>query len=430
MNPVNAERYASIRQFTETLAEPLSDEDCSIQSMPDASPVRWHLAHTTWFFETFLLGSIPGYCSSHPEFEQLFNSYYNTVGQPFPRSQRGCLSRPGMREVEDYRKRIDECVLRTLDRSELDASQESVLETGLQHEQQHQELILTDIKHAFSCNPLLPTYRDSSNDLRCEERQLSWITGAEGLVTIGHDEPDFSFDNETPQHRVHLHPHQIASRCVTNGEYLRFIEDGGYRRPELWLSMGWDAVQQNRWTCPLYWHRRSNEWQTFTLGGVTPVDPSNPVCHVSYFEADAYARWSGHRLPTEFEWEAIATQQAADPDEACWSDQLVSTGRLIHPQTRQSNDTESALSDAFGNTWEWTSSQYSAFPGYVPLAGALGEYNGKFMCNQFVLRGGSCATPSGHIRPTYRNFFPPETRWQFTGIRLAQSSAPADEEGR
>lgn len=412
-----AERYQSARHLTEQLAEPLSAEDCSIQSMPDASPTRWHMAHTTWFFETFLLKQLPGYVSPSPQFEQLFNSYYNSVSELFDRSRRGCLSRPNMDEVNVYRQHVDTCVRESLETGRFDDRQLAVLEIGINHEQQHQELILTDIKHGLACSPLSPTYRESASQNHTDAIQIEWIDGPDGLVSIGNDGEGFSFDNESPRHSFHLVPYQVASRTVTNAEFLQFMQDGGYSRPELWLSLGWDAVKNNGWSEPLYWNNTDDGWKNFTLAGPRPLAMNEPVCHVSYFEADAYARWAGCRLPTEFEWEAIVDSLSIKPDSGCWSDQLISADQAIHPKASISNH---RFDHAFGNVWEWTSSQYSAYPGYAPPPGALGEYNGKFMCNQFVLRGGSCATPQDHIRSTYRNFFPADTRWQFSGIRLAK----------
>lgn len=378
-------RYESVRRHSIRLAKPLSDEDCAIQSMPDASPIRWHLAHTTWFFETFLLKSHAGYRKFDASFDYLFNSYYNTVGKQFPRSSRGLISRPGMQETLAYRKHVDAAMLDMLESSELSNEQLNVLEIGLHHEQQHQELMLTDIKHALSCNPLEPAYSDER--FECfESHPMQWKAADETLAWIGTDTNGFAFDNERPRHRFFLDTYEIARRCVTNSEYIVFIEDGGYQRPEFWLSMGWNEVLANQWNAPLYWQREQHGWSRYTLSGRLPVEPDEPVCHVSYFEADAYARWAGSRLPTEQEWEHALADE---------------------PQ-------------AMNSLWQWTASQYIAYPGYQAPPGALGEYNGKFMCNQFVLRGGSIATPPGHIRATYRNFFPPETRWQFAGIRLAR----------
>lgn len=397
------ERYAEVRTFTERLAEPLSPEDCAVQSMPDASPVKWHLAHTTWFFETFLLNQLSGYQAFDERFTHLFNSYYNAVGEQFTRSQRGVLSRPRFEEVLAYRQHVDEAMVDLLaDGPDAvpDAEMHRIVEVGLHHEQQHQELILTDIKHALSLNPLSPVYSAASfaENACCD---ADWIEFDEGLYSIGHDERGFAFDNESPRHRVFLEAFLLANRTVTCGEYLQFIEDGGYRRPELWLSLGWAAVEAHRWQAPGYWWQRDGRWREFTLAGERAIDPAAPVCHVSYFEADAYARWAGARLPTEAEWEVASVGL---PTRGGYADDLLAADHAVHP----------------GRTWEWTASPYTAYPGYQPPPGALGEYNGKFMCDQHVLRGGSCATHSSHIRATYRNFFPAETRWQFSGIRLCR----------
>ncbi len=406
------DRYKRVRDLSTQIAEPLSPEDCAMQTMPDVSPTRWHLAHTTWFFETFLLKERPGYQPFNTSFERLFNSYYNSVGQPFPRHRRGHLSRPGLDETLQYRQHVDNLVSELIDSDTLSDAQLSVIELGLNHEQQHQELMLTDIKHVLASNPLQPTYIaegvapvDATN-----APLLQWSSSDEIVVEVGHDGDGFAYDNESPRHRELIHPHKIASRCVTNREYLDFIDDGGYRQPEHWLSMGWDAVNQHAWDAPLYWISQDGNWHQFTLSGVRPLDLDEPVCHVSYFEADAFARWSGKRLPTEFEWEHAASGNAIG-DVFC--DKLMQSGSVVHPRVTGDND-------FLGNVWEWTASQYMPYPGYRPVAGALGEYNGKFMCNQFVLRGGSCATSSDHIRLSYRNFFPPDARWQFSGIRLAQ----------
>ncbi len=404
--------YQRIRSLSERIAAPLSAEDCSVQSMPDASPTKWHLAHTTWFFETFLLKQRSGYEAFDQRYESLFNSYYNTVGHAFPRDRRGQISRPSLDEVWMYRRHVDRLVLDWLEANELTEYQREVLVLGLNHEQQHQELMFTDIKHVLFSNPDLPAYQSSSDAAdTAEATPMQWRTERETITDIGHDasRTAFAYDNEGPRHRELIHRHQIGSRCVTNGEYLEFIRDGGYQNPMLWLSLGWDAVNRNGWQAPLYWQSLEDRYDQFTLAGRIPLRLDDPVCHVSYFEADAFARWSGKRLPTEFEWEFAARD--ASPGNAL-ADRLLASNHVIHPY-------QQAISDWLGNVWEWTSSQYQAYPGYAPAAGALGEYNGKFMCNQFVLRGGSCATSSDHIRVTYRNFFPPETRWQFSGIRLA-----------
>ncbi len=411
------EKYRRTRRFSERIAEPLSAEDCAMQTMPDVSPTRWHLAHTTWFFETFLLKDSPSYQSYDSSFEYLFNSYYNAVGEQFPRNRRGQLSRPGLAETMEYRRHVDQHVLALLEGDEVRPDMLRVVELGLNHEQQHQELMLTDIKHVLFCNPLYPVYQESHSspgeaDVRCTP--LTWETMPEGISEIGHAGDGFAFDNESPRHKTFLQAHSIASRCVTNGEYLEFMRDGGYQRPDLWLSLGWNQVQLQTWQHPLYWISRDDVWMEFTLAGLRELRLDEPLCHVSYFEADAYARWSGNRLPTELEWEALAAGQAVD---GVFADKLLENDLPVHPQTENKRDER--VSGMFGNLWEWTASQYSPYPGFAAAGGALGEYNGKFMCNQFVLRGGSCATSSDHIRPTYRNFFPPESRWQFSGIRLA-----------
>ncbi|QDU58321.1 ergothioneine biosynthesis protein EgtB [Aeoliella mucimassa] len=409
------ERYQQVRQTTDRLCSPLAPEDCVIQSMPDASPIRWHLAHTTWFFETFVLKpAIAGYEPFDPAFEYLFNSYYNQVGEQFPRSQRGLLSRPLMSDVHRYRQAIDQQMVELL--AGLDSSSTellSIVELGLQHEQQHQELMLTDVKHLFSCNPLWPVYESREPLSPRPAAAIDWLPGSEGVREIGYAGDGFHYDNEGPRHEALLQSHEIASRPVTNAEYLEFIDAGGYQRPELWLSLGWSVVQADRWNAPLYWQQVNGEWHQFTLAGLVPVDRNEPVCHVSYFEADAYARWAGCRLPSEAEWERMTIDQQVPI-----TGNFVESGRY-HPAPAPSIG-EGSLQQAYGDVWEWTSSPYTPYPGYAPPPGAIGEYNGKFMCNQYVLRGGSCATSQSHIRPTYRNFFPPEARWQFTGIRLAR----------
>jgi ergothioneine biosynthesis protein EgtB len=407
-------RYREVRAMTECLAAPLSPEDCQVQSMPDSSPVKWHLAHTTWFFETFLLlPYLPGYQVFQHSFCYLFNSYYNAVGRRHARSERGLVTRPGLDEVHAYRSAVDDAVLRLLESVGVTPASriQAVLELGLNHEQQHQELILTDIKHAFAQNPLHPVYRpDAAFVAQVTAMPLEWLAFPGGIHWIGHDGDGFAFDNEGPRHRVYLEEFQIASRPVANGEFRAFIEDGGYARPELWLSDGWNHASARRWEAPLYWERVDGSWWTMTLGGFRPIVSSEPVCHVSYYEADAYARWAGSRLPTEAEWET-----------AVRGAELLGNfleGANYHPRVAENG---TRLAQCFGDVWEWTQSPYTPYPGMQPAPGALGEYNAKFMCNQLVLRGGSCATPRTHIRATYRNFFPPEARWQFSGIRLARS---------
>jgi ergothioneine biosynthesis protein EgtB len=402
-------RYRGIRQRTLDLCATLETEDYVVQSMPDASPVRWHLAHTTWFFETFVLARAePDHRPFHPAFRDLFNSYYNRVGEPFPRAQRGTLSRPTVREVLAYRAHVD-ARMEELLAAGVGAEVAARVELGHNHEEQHQELILTDVKHAFAANPVRPALRERPADRVREAVPAAWVEFGEGVREIGHDGPGFAFDNERPRHRVFTAAFALASRAATSGEFARFIADRGYERPELWLSDGWNVVQHRGWRAPLYWEERGGAWWTYTLAGDRLVAMDEPVCHVSYFEADAFARWAGARLPTEAEWEVAAAEQPAaghflDPDR-------------LHPAPATAGP---GLRQMLGDVWEWTQSQYVAYPGYRPWEGEVGEYNGKFMCNQFVLRGGSCATPAGHVRATYRNFFPPDARWQFAGVRLAR----------
>ncbi len=405
-------RYLAVRSFTEKLCETLSPEDCCLQSMPAASPVRWHLAHTSWFFETFLLKQDPSYRVFNEQYEVLFNSYYNAVGQQFPRHQRGLLSRPTLEETLAYRQHVDRAVADRLAAARGDVS--LVVELGIQHEQQHQELMLTDVKHLFSLNPLLPMFRQGKH-VEAQASSVEWLDSDEGIYNIGHAGEGFAYDNEGPQHRVFLESYAMASRPITSGEFLQFVEEGGYRRPELWLSLGWDQVQKDCWSHPLYWFECDDGWQEFTLGGLKPLDRDAPVCHVSFFEADAFARWAGERLPTEAEWEVMAVEASFSGN---FADTLLAEGRLLHP-SGLSGTPEKAV-QMFGDVWEWTASPYTPYPGYHAAAGALGEYNGKFMCNQYVLRGGSVATSASHIRRTYRNFFSPESRWQFSGFRLAK----------
>jgi ergothioneine biosynthesis protein EgtB len=439
------ERYRDVRSATDRLCAPLAAEDYVLQSMPEASPVRWHIAHTTWFFETFFLPrAMRHYRPYDAAYETLFNSYYNAVGEPFPRAQRGLLSRPTVAEVFAYREYVDLHMQALLAAAgeELGAELNEILELGLQHEQQHQELILTDLKHALSVNPLHPVYRPRDDKPRAEaDVSVNWIPFEAGIYAIGHDGAGFAFDNERPRHRVFLEPFALASRLVTNAEYLAFMEDGGYERPELWLAEGWNLVTTQGWDSPLYWRLGDDGWEQFTLAGLRQLDPDEPVCHVSYFEADAYARWCDARLPTEAEWEVAAATAGVEGN-------FVESNRL-HPRPLSVQQTYAApranasarrfvfhderndapagilapgdIAQLYGDVWEWTGSAYLPYPGYRPLPGALGEYNGKFMCNQFVLRGGSCATPRSHIRASYRNFFPPAARWQFTGLRLAKS---------
>jgi ergothioneine biosynthesis protein EgtB len=410
-----AEGYLAVRRATRAFAEPLSAEDCAIQSMPDASPVKWHLAHTTWFFEAFVLASHrPGYRVFDPSYGYLFNSYYNAVGARHPRPQRGMLSRPGLQEVLAYRRHVDEAMLELVGAGSLQAEVESLIELGLHHEQQHQELILTDVKHLLSRNPLKPAYQKQWPLTPIQARRRGWIAFDEGVVEIGHEGGGFCFDNETPRHRVWLDAFCIATHPVTHGDFIEFIDDGGYRRPELWLSAGWDAVSAQGWQAPQYWEHREGRWHSFTLHGVAPIDPLAPVCHVSFYEAEAFARWANERLPTEAEWEVAARG-------ASLAGNFLESGAL-HPLALREAPADGTPAQVFGDVWEWTRSDYGPYPGFRAPAGAVGEYNGKFMSGQYVLRGGSCATPESHIRATYRNFFPPDARWQFSGLRLARDA--------
>jgi len=405
-------KYESVRGFTHVLCEPLEIEDFVVQSMPDASPIRWHLAHTTWFFETFILKRFVGnYQPIDPMYEYLFNSYYNGIGEQFPRSKRGLLTRPTVAEVMIYRREIDNRMGQLLlEATPEDAEQIAPLvELGLHHEQQHQELMLTDLKHALAQNPMYPAYDASPSNSTGATTLQSWHSVEGGIVEIGHAGPHFAYDNESPRHEALIPSLEIAGRLVTNGEYLQFVEEGGYRRPELWLSLGWNTVQSQQWESPLYWVRRNDTWHEFTLAGLVPLNEASPVTHVSYFEADAFARWQESRLPTEFEWETASRQVTVEGNFV--------ESRLFHPAPAPVAE---GLRQMLGDAWEWTSSSYAPYPGFQAPEGAIGEYNGKFMCQQYVLRGGSCATSQSHIRKTYRNFFPPEARWQFTGIRLAR----------
>jgi len=413
-----AAHYQAVRGFTETLCKPLVPEDYVIQSMEDVSPTKWHLAHTTWFFETFVLKQhAPAYEPFHPRYAYLFNSYYVQAGERHARPNRGLLSRPTVEEVYRYRAFVDAhllALLKTADAATMQALA-PLVEIGLHHEQQHQELLLTDLKHAFSVNPLYPVYQPLKARPAAASRPAAWVAFEEGLYEIGHAGEGFCYDNEGPRHRYFLAAFELASRLVSNGEYLAFMEDGGYEQPTRWLSAGWATVDAQGWQAPSYWQRDDDgRWLQFTLSGLRPVDPHEPVCHLSYFEADAYARWAGARLPTEQEWEVAVRGVPLEGN-------FVEEG-AYHPAPAAHAAT--GLQQCYGDVWEWTRSQYSPYPGYEPAAGALGEYNGKFMCNQFVLRGGSCATSRSHIRATYRNFFPPDARWQFTGLRLARDIKP------
>ena len=399
------QRFLHVRHRTAELASRLRPEDALVQSMPDASPTKWHLAHTTWFFERFVLMRDEAYVPANPEWHYLFNSYYQSLGEMHARPRRGMLTRPSLDEVLTYRRRVDDAVAERLAQGEDDALP-SLVELGIQHEQQHQELILTDIKHAFAQNPLEPVYAvDAPRALSVAAPPLAYVPFDEGVVEIGHVGGEFAFDNEGPRHRTYRQAGSLANRPVTNAEYMAFVRDGGYRDPMLWLSDGWATVQAERWQRPLYWDEALET--EFTLQGRRAIDPHAPVCHISYFEADAFARWAGARLPTETEWETMAVD-------------LPVRGNLQDAGMFQPRATsfETLFGQMYGDVWEWTMSPYVSYPGFRPLDGALGEYNGKFMNGQWVLRGGSCATPDDHIRATYRNFFPPHARWQFTGIRL------------
>jgi ergothioneine biosynthesis protein EgtB len=383
-----AARYQTVRAASLALAEPLSDEDCCAQSMPDASPIKWHLAHTTWFFETFILERMErGFKPFHAAFRVLFNSYYNGVGEKHPRPQRGLLTRPSMAEVRAYRANVDERMA-VLMSAGISPELASLITLGLQHEQQHQELMLTDVKHLLAQNPMMPSYHRAPAPDAEPAGPLAWVAFDGGLADIGYGGDGFCFDNELPRHRAYVAPFELSARLVTNGEYLAFVEAGGYREPALWLAEGWDWINAQRISAPIYWQLRDGRWHEFTLHGLAPLDLRAPAAHLSMFEADAYARWAGARLPTETEWEVASADER--------------------------------LRQLFGHCWQWTSSSYAPYPGYRPVEGALGEYNGKFMVNQYVLRGSSQATPSGHSRASYRNFFPATARWQFTGIRLAR----------
>ena len=411
--------YARVRAATERLCEPLTAEDYGLQSMTEASPPKWHLAHTTWFFETFLLRPhLTGYEVLEPRYAYMFNSYYNSVGPQYPRARRGLLSRPTVEEVHAYRRHVDEGMAWLLEDAGDEAEIRDLVALGLNHEQQHQELLLTDLKHGLSFNPLRPVFREPAVFPAAAAQPVRWIDFKGGLHEIGDAGQGFAFDNERPRHRVHLTPFALASRLVTCGEYLEFMRDGGYEEPRLWLSEGWDLLNREGWRAPLYWEEEEGAWRQFTLGGLREIDQAEPVCHVSYFEADAHARWAGARLPTEQEWEVSAAEAEA-------AGNFVETG-LDHPAPAGvipgTNGTsgDDDLHQLLGDVWEWTASPYTRYPGFQPRPGALGEYNAKFMCGQLVLRGGSCATPRDHIRTTYRNFWAPATRWQFTGIRLAR----------
>jgi ergothioneine biosynthesis protein EgtB len=406
---VLAARYAHVRRVSLEICEPLQTEDFVVQSMPDASPTKWHLAHTSWFFEQFLLQPLlTGYRAFHPDFEYLFNSYYQTVGRMHARPQRGLLTRPTVDEVLRYREHVDEHMQKLLRARPDDEKLLSVATLGVNHEQQHQELMLTDIKHLFSLNPLLPAYRPAADEANDAAAPMHFLPFDGGIREIGASGKHFCFDNELPRHRTLVEPYALADRLVTNGEYLEFIRDGGYRRPEFWLSDGWSTVLREGWTRPIYWSESLDS--EFTLHGLQPLRTAAPVCHVSFYEVDAFARWAGARLPSEAEWELAAESLPVIGN-------LLNSGAL-HPLA---GGVQPGMKQMFGDVWEWTASPYSAYPGYQPPPGALGEYNGKFMCNQQVLRGGSCVTPADHIRASYRNFFYADARWQFMGVRLARN---------
>lgn len=421
------EAFRAVRNASLALIAPLSDEDCQVQSMPDASPAKWHLAHTTWFFETFVLEPHePGFRPHDPRFRVLFNSYYQGIGEQYPRARRGLVTRPGLAEVCRYRSAVDERIQALLARRADDGPGSplaALVTLGLQHEQQHQELLLTDVKHLLSFSSGAAPYARRWPLGSVQPQPLRWLPHEGGPFELGHAparDGAFCFDNETPRHRVWVAPFELGSRPVSHGEYLDFMRDGGYRRPELWLSLGWDWVRAGGREAPLYWSRAdgggADDWTCHSLQGQLPIDPHTPVCHLSYFEADAYARWAGARLPTEAEWELAARRAGPPPADA----NLASRG-AFHPLP-PTHAAQAAPVQLYGDVWEWTQSAYAAYPGFRPAAGAVGEYNGKFMCSQFVLRGGSCATPAGHIRASYRNFFPPDAQWQFSGLRLARDA--------
>nr|WP_264581305.1 ergothioneine biosynthesis protein EgtB [Rhodoblastus acidophilus] len=411
-------QYRETRAMSRRLAAPLSDADATVQSMPDASPAKWHLAHTSWFFEAMVLQRFaPDYACFDRDFAFLFNSYYETLGARHPRPRRGMLTRPTLETILAYRDHVDRGVERLGD--DIDEAVAALIELGCHHERQHQELLLTDILHLFAQNPLRPAYKQRALDGEpAETPPLTMRRFPGGVAEIGASGDGFAFDCERPRHPVIVPPYALADRLVTNGEWQAFIADGGYRRPLLWISEGWAKCRAEGWTAPLYWEQRDGAFWTMTLSGMTPVDPGAPASHVSYFEADAFARWAGRRLPTEAEWELAA---AGLPVEG----PFLESGRL-GPAPAAAPPRDGGLRQMFGDLWQWTSSAFSPYPRFRPAAGAAGEYNGKFMCGQFVLRGGSCVSPKSHIRATYRNFFPPDARWQFSGVRLAQDVTEDD----
>lgn len=414
-------QYRQVRALSDRLCAPLETEDYVIQTMADVSPPKWHLAHVSWFFETFLLvPHLPGYEVFHPDYGYCFNSYYEAVGQRHPRPQRGLLSRPTVKDIYAYRAAVDEAMAQLIEQQAGNREIEALVVLGLHHEQQHQELLLTDIKHILATNPLRPVYRQDlaiAAGAANAVPALRYEAFAGGVIEVGREVDglarqfdEFAFDNEGPLHKVYLEDFALGDRLITNGEYLEFMADGGYEQAQHWLSEGWGTVQKEGWTAPLYWQQRDGDWWVMTLAGLQPVNLAEPVCHVSGYEADAFARWAGKRLPTEAEWELASRGLAMEGN---FVDQ-----DALHPQPVAAQ--QPGLQQMFGDVWEWTQSSYSPYPGYRAAEGAIGEYNGKFMCNQLVLRGGSCATSLSHIRQTYRNFFPPSARWQFSGIRLAK----------
>jgi ergothioneine biosynthesis protein EgtB len=410
--PTLYDRLAATRQLSTELARPLSDEDQVVQANDDASPAKWHLAHTNWFFEAFVLKPfLQGYRVFDESFEYSFNSYYESVGPRQPRVKRGLLTRPSADQVRAYRGHIDEALQRLCERGEVPPVAQELIELGINHEQQHQELLLTDILSLFAAEPLKPAYRRASPGIAVvAATPLDWVSFEGGIFEVGHDGAAFAYDNEGPRHQALLRPFKLANRCVTNAEWIAFMEDGGYSTPTLWLADGWGAINIRGWTAPLYFDEAEGGFMQMSLLGFRPVDPSAPVCHVSYYEADAFARWAGYRLPTEFEWEVAVSGSAV-------AGRMLGAGDLRPMPAEAPN--RATLDQMYGDVWEWTASAYLPYPGFKTAPGAVGEYNGKFMCNQFVLKGGSCATPEGHIRKTYRNFFYPHQRWQFMGLRLA-----------
>lgn len=407
------EKFNQVRSFTEDITDPLEIEDFVIQVTENASPAKWHLAHTTWFFETFLLEKeLPDYDPIHPQYSYLFNSYYLQTGIPHCRARRGNISRPTVKQVFEYRESINEHVINLIKNATPEQYKEwaPIIEIGIHHEQQHQELLMTDLKYMFSQNPLNISYKNTDRPKVKSIPGLSWSTFEEGVYKVGHKGNEFGYDNEFPRHKTYIHDYDIANRLVTNAEFIEFIESGAYGEPKWWLDEGFSTVRDDGWESPLYWGKKDGEWWQFTLNGMQKIDANEPVTHVSYFEADAYARWRGYRLPTEFEWEVAAESLEIKGNFA--------DAGFLHPVALQ--NVEEGLQQMFGEVWQWTQSSYAPYPGYKPLPGALGEYNGKFMCNQYVLRGGSCATSESHCRKTYRNFFHANERWQFTGIRLAK----------